>query len=178
MSTLTELMSSPTTAGSWKLVPERSTITFKAKSMWGLLPVKGKFTEFSGDGQTTAAGSVSGRIDVRAASLSTGIAKRDEHLRSADFFDVEKFPDITVQVTAAEPTGADAANLLASAVVTGTTQSIDLPATVRVLADGAIQISAQTTVDREKFGVTGNMVGMIGSAVTLSADVLFTRVPS
>ena len=58
-------------------VADQSTIAVKAKSMWGLVPVKGRFTEFSGDGQVTAPQTVSGRIDIKAASLRTGIRKRD-----------------------------------------------------------------------------------------------------
>ena len=57
--------------------------------MWGAMTVKGQFAEVRGEGRVTEAGAVSGRIDIIAASLHTGIGKRDEHLRSADFFDVE-----------------------------------------------------------------------------------------
>ena len=64
--------------------------------------MKGRFTEFSGDGQITAPQTVSGRLDIKAASLRTGIGKRDKHLHSADFFEAEKFPDISVVVTGAE----------------------------------------------------------------------------
>ena len=48
----------------------------------GLVPVNGEFTDISGDGQITAKGAVFGRVDVRAASVKTGIKKRDEHLCS------------------------------------------------------------------------------------------------
>ena len=92
-----------------------------------------------------------GRVDIRADSLHTGIKMRDRHLRSADFLDVEKFPDISVVVTAAEPSGDDGARLRASLTVKGTTLPIELPATVRVLGDDTIRVSAQTTVDRSAF---------------------------
>lgn len=177
MSTLKELLSSTQAAGVWKLVPDRSTITFKSKSMWGLVAVKGKFTDFSGDGQITGTGSVTGRIDIRVASLSSGIGKRDEHLRSADFFDVEKFPDISVVVTSAQPAAGDNAELHASLTVKGNTVPITLPASVRALDDGSIQVSAQTTIDRSQVGVTGNMAGMIGPTAALSAETVFVRVP-
>ena len=68
--------------------------------MCGLIPVKGRFHEFSGDGQITDAQTLFGRMDIKAASLDTKINKRDDHLRSADFFDVAKYPDISVVVTA------------------------------------------------------------------------------
>jgi polyisoprenoid-binding protein YceI len=176
MSILEELLGSPQPAGVWNLVPNRSTIAFRCRSLWGLLAVKGKFSEFSGDGQVTAAGSVFGRIDIRAASLGTGIGKRDEHLRSADFFDVEKYPDITVVVTAAQPT-TGGAELRAGLTIKGTALPIELPATIRVLEDGSIQISARTTVDRSQFGVNGNLAGMVGQTTTLSAETVFARAP-
>jgi polyisoprenoid-binding protein YceI len=175
MSGVHDLLGSPDTAGVWNVVPERSTIEFKAKSMWGMVPVKGRFNEFSGDGQVTGNGGVLGRVEVRAASLHTGIKRRDNHLRSPDFFDVERFPDITVEVTAAEPTGEDAADLRASLTVRGTTAPIDLPAKVTVLDDGSIRVAAQTTVDRAKFGVTGNLLGMVGQSATISGDLVFMR---
>src|SRR6202035_6197695 len=63
--------------------------------MWGLAPVKGAFREVTGSGTVTPAGEVSGRIEIGAASIDTGNAKRDKHLRSDDFFLSDKFPVIT-----------------------------------------------------------------------------------
>jgi polyisoprenoid-binding protein YceI len=51
MAGIRELLGSSESVGVWRVVPEQSTIGFKSKSMWGLVPVKGRFTEFSGDGQ-------------------------------------------------------------------------------------------------------------------------------
>ena len=106
MTTVETLLNDPDPAGVWNLVPDRSTITFKIRNMWGLINVKGRFTDFNGDGQLTGKGAVFGRLDIRTASLHTGIGRRDEHLRSADFFDVERFPEISVVVTAVQPTTA------------------------------------------------------------------------
>ena len=83
----------------------------------GPAPVKGRFTEFSGDGQITETQTVFGRVDIKAASLDTGIRKRDEHLRSAEFFEVEKFPDISVVVTSAEAIDGDTVDLRAQLTV-------------------------------------------------------------
>ncbi len=104
MTTLETLLHDPDAAGVWNLVPDKSTVAFKIKNMWGLVPVKGRFTEFSGDGQLTAKGAVFGRVDIRVASLKTGIRRRDRHLLSADFFDAERFPEISVVVTGLQPT--------------------------------------------------------------------------
>lgn len=175
MASLSEFFSDPSSAGTWTVDADQSTITVKAKSMWGLAPVKVRFTEFSGDGQIAAPQTVFGRIDVKAASLQTGIRKRDEHLRSADFFEVEKFPDISVVVTAGEPIDTDNIDLRAQLTVKGTTKPVDLKTTVKPTGDGAMRLTAHAAIDRQDFGVDGNMVGMIGDKATLSGDVVFRR---
>lgn len=177
MTTLETLLNDPDLAGVWNLAPDRSTITFKVKNMWGLLNVKGRFTEFSGDGQLTGTGAVFGRLDIRAASLNTGIGRRDKHLRSADFFDVERFGDISVVVTAVEPTHGKAADLRANFTLKGITAPLPVSVTITELDDGAIRIAGQTTVDRSQFDLGWNRFGMIGATATAAADAIFVRAP-
>ncbi|MGH3598274.1 MAG: YceI family protein [Mycobacterium sp.] len=175
MTTVETLLSDPDTAGVWNLVPDRSAITFKIRNMWGLITVKGRFTDVNGDGQITGKGAVFGRLDIGVASLRTGIRRRDEHLRSADFFDAERFPEISVVVTAVEPTTANAADLRASFNIKGVTAQLPLPVRVSVLGDGSVRVAAKTTVDRAQFGVDWNRFGMIGKTATASADACFVR---
>ena len=177
MTTLETLLTDPEMSGVWSLVPNRSAITFKIRNMWGLLNVKGRFTEFSGDGQLTAKGAVFGRVDIRTASLRTGIGRRDRHLRSADFFDVERFAESSVVVTAVEPTRGRAANLRASLTIKGITEPLPLPVTISELDDGSILISGETKVDRSQFGLGWNKFGMIGAAATVAAEAVFARAP-
>jgi polyisoprenoid-binding protein YceI len=177
MTTLETLLNDPEMAGVWNLVPDRSAITFKIRNMWGLVNVKGRFTDFSGDGQLTGKGAVFGRLDIRASSLNTGIGQRDKHLRSADFFDVERFGDISVVVTAVHPTQGKAADLRADLTVKGTTASLPLPVTITELADGSIRIDGETKVDRARFDLGWNRLGMIGSTATIAAETIFVRAP-
>jgi polyisoprenoid-binding protein YceI len=171
------LLNDPDTAGVWNLVPDRSTVSFKIRNMWGLISVKGRFTDFSGDGQITGKGAIFGRLDIRAASLNTGIGKRDEHLRSADFFDVERFPEISVVVTAVEPSTGNTADLRATFSIKGVTSPLPLPVQVTVLDDGAVRVSAKTEVDRAQFDLGWNRLGMVGKTATASADAYFVRAP-
>jgi polyisoprenoid-binding protein YceI len=175
MTTVETLLSDPDTAGVWNLVPERSSITFKIRNMWGLINVKGKFLEINGDGQITGKGAVFGRVDIRAASLRTGIHKRDEHLRSADFFDVKRFPEISVVVTAVQPTTGNEADLRASFNIKGVDAPLPLPVRITVLGDGSVRISAETEIDRAQFGLDWNRFGMIGKAAAVSAETIFVR---
>jgi polyisoprenoid-binding protein YceI len=177
MTTLEALLTDPDMTGVWNLVPARSAITFTVKNMWGLVNVKGRFTEFSGDAQLTGKGAVFGRVDIRAASLSTGIRARDKHLRSADFFDVERCPEISLVVTAVHPTRGNTADLRANVTIKGITAPLPLPATITELADGSIQISGETKVDRSQFDLGWNRFGMIAATATAAAQVVFARSP-
>src|ERR1700739_4439031 len=177
MTTLETLLNDPDMSGVWNLAPDRSAITFKIKNMWGLLNVKGHFTEFSGDGQLTGKGAVFGRLDIRAASLSTGIGRRDQHLRSADFFDVERFPEISVVVTAVRPTNNRDADLRVNFTIKGITAPLPMSVTVTELGDGSIRISGETRVDRSQFDLGWNKFGMIGATATAAAEAIFVRGP-
>jgi len=177
MTTVETLLNDPDTAGVWNLDPDRSTITFKIRNMWGLVNVKGRFDDFNGDGQVTGKGAIFGRVDIRTASLRTGIRKRDEHLQSADFFDVERFPEISVVVTAVRPTTGNSAELEANFSIKGITAAVPLPVRVSVYDDGSVRLSAKTDVDRAQFGLDWNRLGMIGKTATATAEVCFVRTP-
>jgi polyisoprenoid-binding protein YceI len=175
MASTQELLSNPASVGVWNVDPGRSTIGFKSRSFYGLVPVKGHFSDFSGDGQITDTQTVFGRIDIKAASLDTKLRKRDEHLRSADFFDVATFPDISMVVTSAEGIDGDIVDLRAQLTVKGATAPLPLRTKVTVLDDGAVRLSAQATIDRNDFGVDGNVLGMVVDQATISGDVVFRR---
>jgi polyisoprenoid-binding protein YceI len=175
MASLSEFFSDPASSGTWTVVPDQSTITVNAKSVWGLMPVKLRFTEFSGDGQITAPQTVSGQLDIKTASVKTGIGKRDEHMRSADFFEAEKYPDISLVVNGTEAIKGDAVDLRADLTIKSTTKPVTLTTKVTPVGDGAMRLTAQTTVNRQDFGVDGNMMGMIGDNATLTGDVVFRR---
>jgi polyisoprenoid-binding protein YceI len=175
MSTVAELLKNPESVGVWTLDPDRSTIRFNNKTMWGAMKVNGVFTEFSGDGQITDTGKLLGRVDIKAASLNTKLRRRDEDLLSPTFLDVEKYPDISVVVTGAEPGPGETLKLRADLTVKGTTAPMPMRANVTVRDDGAVRLTTQTTVNRKKWGVTGNMLGMVGDKTTLSTNLVFRR---
>lgn len=175
MAGVSDILSDPASAGVWSAVPEQSTIAVKSKSMWGLLPVKGRFTDFSGDGQITDTQTIFGRVDIKTESLQTGIGKRDAHLRSADFFEAEKFPEISLVVTSADGIGGDSLDLRAQLTIKGTTKPLPLKTKVTVLGDGSVRLTAEAIVNRKDFGVNGNMMGMIGDDATISGAIVFRR---
>lgn len=175
MASLSEFFSDPASAGTWTVVPDQSAVAVASKSFWGVMPVKGRFTEFSGEGQVTAPQTVSGHIDIKAASLRTGIGKRDAHLHSADFFEAEKFPDINVVVTSADVIDSDTVGLHAELTIKGTTKPLTLKAKVTPVGDGTMRLATEATVNRHDFAVDGNIMGMVGDNATISGDVVFRR---
>ena len=118
---------------------------------------------------------MSGHVAIKAATVTTGIKQRDNHLRSADFFDAEHYPDITVTVNGVDPAEGDELNVHADLSIRGNTIALPLRVRAQVLDDGAVRLTASTTVEREQLGVSGNMAGMVGKTTTLSADAVFRR---
>ena len=162
-------------AGSWQLVPQRSEVTFRSPTMWGLAKVKGTFTEVEGSGQVTAPDGVDGRLRIHAASVRTGIRKRDEHLRSADFFDVAEHPTIDVVVHGKGATTTDSVELHAGVTIRGVERPVDLQVDVGELPDGALRVTARAEIDRGEFGVDGNLIGMMGDITRVEATAVFVK---
>jgi len=93
----------------WTLDTTHSAAEFAVKHLM-ISTVKGHFKTFTGTGETNADGSLkSAELTIDAASLNTNVDARDNHLRSADFFDVEKFPSITFRSTKIAQKGTDIA---------------------------------------------------------------------
>ncbi|MGW0157726.1 YceI family protein [Mycobacterium sp. NPDC003323] len=163
-------------AGTWRLDPQRTTVTAHSPTFWGFVHVKSVFEVR--DGSAVVDGDrVTGSVTVDAASVRTGIKRRDEHLRSADFFDTERFPTVEVAVDSAEVTSPSWVTLQVRVTIKGREQEFDLPAHVRGLADGAVRLSTTATLNRRTFGVDGNLLGMMGDAAGIEAAAVFVRQP-
>jgi YceI-like domain len=89
----------------WRLDPTRSAAEFSVPHFWGLTRVKGRFDHLDGWLETDRNGHVRLELIVDAASLNTGNRKRDQHLRSADFFDTQHHPELRFQSVIAGDAG-------------------------------------------------------------------------
>ena len=146
---LQALLQDGTLAGAWTLDPARSKVVLKTRHTWGLLPLEGVFTQVAGNGTVTAAGEVSGVITVGAASVDTKNDRRDKHLRSADFFDVDNHPDFTFTADGASPAG-DGVRISGTLTVRGPTRPAAFDAkvsvaTMRCQLDGELPSTGPTT---------------------------------
>jgi polyisoprenoid-binding protein YceI len=173
-SALQAMLSDATLAGDWALDPGRSTVALSSKSVWGLVPVKGAFREVTGHGKVSEAGEASGAITVAAASIDTKMAKRDTHLRSADFFDVDNHPHIVFQADQVRPTDAGV-NVSGTLTVRGKTNPVTFEATASVHDGNEVWLDAQVPVDRTDFGLTWNRLGMSAVHNTLTVHAVFTK---
>jgi polyisoprenoid-binding protein YceI len=161
-------------AGSWTLDAARSEIGLRTKSMWGLVKVIGVFREVSGEGTVTAAGDVTGTVTVAAASIDTKNGKRDTHLRSADFFEVDKHPDITVAIQSVKPAD-QGATVTGTLTVRGQSRPLSFPATVSAFDGDELSLDGEAQVNRAEIGLTFNQLGMMSMDNTITAHLVFTR---
>jgi len=120
------LSSTASAVESYKFDPSGSTIGFSVRQFLGT--THGKFTSFSGrievDRERPENSSVTAQIEVR--SIDTRIQKRDDHLRSAEFFNVEKFPRITFKSRSVKRTGPQSGDILGDLTMHGVTKPITL----------------------------------------------------
>ncbi|KUM77141.1 YceI family protein [Streptomyces curacoi] len=161
--------------GTWQLDPAASTAAVRHRTFWGLVTVKGVFAAVTGNGEVRPDGSAVGTITLDVASLDTGNAKRDKHLRDADFFDAANHPEITFAVRSAELRDGDDVQVVGQLTVRG----ISRPKTFTARLVGAdarsLTLDAEFTVDREQFGMDWNQLGMMRGLTTVSTTLRFTR---
>ena len=171
---LQELLQDGQLAGSWTLDAARSEIGLKSKSVWGLVTVKGVFREVTGSGTVSAAGDVAGTVTVAAGSIDTKMKKRDEHLRSADFFDVANNPDISFAAERVTPAG-EGVTVAGTLTVRDRARPVSLAARVSGFDGTHLELDGEVQVNRMDFGLTWNQLGMVSPNSTISVHAVFTR---
>jgi polyisoprenoid-binding protein YceI len=116
--------------GTWAVDPAHSKVGFAVKHM-GIATVRGEFTEFEGTleiGEDLSSARAFGT--VKAASVDTNEPQRDGHLRSADFFDVEQFPELKFESTGIEQLDEDTFRITGKLTIHGVTNEIVLHAEI------------------------------------------------
>jgi polyisoprenoid-binding protein YceI len=166
---------SESTVGAWVLDPAGSSVKFVGKAFWGLVPVRGTFSTVSGQGTVGEDGAASGQVVIDAASLDTKNKKRDTHLRSADFFNVEKCPTVTVTVTSAVLDGSSL-KCTGTMEAAGKSVPVSFTATVESAGADAVVLTAVLPMARSTFGMTWQQIpGMVKDAAEGVVTARFVR---
>lgn len=169
------LLQSDTAVGSWTLDPARTTVGISHKTFWGMGTVQATFADVRGHGDIGADHSVTGVVTVAAASIDTKHGTRDGHLRGGRFLDAENHPDIVMTVHSAR--AADAAlELTGELTIKGVREPVKLNAEITDLSRNTLTAHITGSVDRHRFGVSGNQLGMIVGPATIDVHAVFSRV--
>jgi len=150
----------------WKIDPDHVSAGFSVRHMM-VTTVHGLFTKVSGVilFDPTKPASTSVELEVDVASIYTGVDRRDSHLRSADFFDVDKFPTIHFKSTSAEVVGMNFLKVAGDLTIHGITRSLFFDVTYlgpsHFIDDDKTYttygINATTCIQREDFGMIWNL---------------------
>src|SRR5438876_5142682 len=171
--------------GTYELDPTHSVVGFVARHM--LSKVRGQFTEFTGTIEVGDSPQDSHLdVEVKTGSITTHTEKRDQHLMSGDFLEIEKHPALTFRSTAVRPTGGTSFELDGDLTIKDITRPVILSG--EFLGWGQdmegkpmLAASAKTTIDREDWGMTWNMAVeaggfLVGKKVDLEIEVEAHRV--
>jgi len=171
----------------WKIDPAHSAAEFKVKHMM-ISNVKGTFQGLEGvlseNSVDPASSTIQATIDI--GTLSTGDPQRDAHLKSVDFFDLEKFPTMTFKSTSVKPKGEGEYSVTGNLTLHGVTRSV----TFAVEGPSApnqdpwgntrIGLSATSKINRKDFGLTWNAALetggiLVGEDVAITLDIQFIK---
>ncbi len=170
-------------AASWSIDPDHSNVGFKVRHMM-VSNVKGDFGKVSGvvdiDDQDVTRSKVEVTIDT--ASISTGVAKRDAHLKSADFFDVAKYPTMTFVSQKVKKAGNGGLQVYGLLTLHGVTREVvlDVEGPTRAYKDpwGNIKrgATAIARINRKDFGLTWNAAiesggVVVGDDITIALEI-------
>lgn len=170
----------------WSLDPDHTSIEFAIKHM-KIATVKGRFSGASAALEVPGDDLASAAIDVviDAATIDTRSAQRDQHLRSADFFAVEAYPQLTYRSRRIEARGDGDYRVVGDLTIRGVTREVVLEATF--LGGGRdpwggtrLAFTAEGRLDRREFGLTWNAALeagglLVGDEVKLAIDAEFVR---
>ncbi len=166
----------------WQIDPVHSSLTFSVKHMM-VSTVRGHFSGIRGTIDFDPESPQTARVEatVPAATIDTGSPDRDNHLRSADFFEAERYPEINFRSRKVERNGDSRYTVVGDLTVRGVTKPVVLDAEFfGIQKDPRMGtragLAATTTIDRKDFGLTWNVALesggiLVGDKVKIDLDV-------
>ena len=174
------------TTQTWQIDSAHSGIHFSVRHLV-IAKVRGQFSRWTGALTVPDGDFAQAIVDVKidATSIETGVADRDTHLKSSDFFDVEKFPELTFRSRRIEPKGGDRFALTGDLTIRGISREVILDVesagqTKDPWGNVRAGFAGKTAVDRKEFGLTWNQVleaggVMVGDKVEIEIEVEAVR---
>jgi polyisoprenoid-binding protein YceI len=178
------LAAAPLAADTFVIDPVHSDASFQIRHF--VSNVRGRFTDFSGTivGDPAKPEAASVEFTVKAASIDTAQPARDKHLKSADFFDADKFPEITFKSTKITPTGKNKYDIAGMLTMHGVTKAVTLPVdylgTTGPGKDAKFGFETTTILNRKDYGIVWNKAMdnggyMLGDDVTVTINIEASR---
>ena len=170
----------------WEIDSSHSGIHFSVRHLV-IAKVRGQFSRWTGTVVVpdNDFGRASLDVVIDAASIDTGVTDRDAHLRSADFFDTERFPEITFKSADVTRTASDRLRISGDLTIKGVTRDVVLDVEQLGTAkdpwgNERAAFSATTAIDRREFGLTWNQVleaggVMVGDRIDIAIDIEAVR---
>jgi polyisoprenoid-binding protein YceI len=187
MSNTTTAAPPQTSTTTWNIDPAHTAAEFKVKHMM-IANVKGHFAKVSGVLIRDESDPTNDRVEatIEAASLHTRDEQRDAHLKSADFFYVEKFPTLHFKSTGVKVTGEGELSVEGDLTIHGVTRKVRFavegptPPAKDPWGNTRIGLSATTKISRKDFGLTYNAAletggVLVGDEVTITLDAQFVK---
>ena len=162
-----------TTLERWNADRTRTTVEFEVKHLWGLHTVRGRFRSFDG-AYIVGPGGPEIELTIDAASVDTGLARRDEHLRSPDFFFGALNPQVRFRSTRVTGLGNGNVHVSGDLEAAGTTVPLAFDASVSVI-DGELELEATTTVDQGRLGMSEGPLGNVRPPTKLHVKARLVR---
>jgi polyisoprenoid-binding protein YceI len=154
-------MTTATAVRTFSIDKAHSEATFQVRHL--ISKVRGRFSDFGGDIAFDEARPEQSSVSftIQAASIDTGVADRDAHLRSNDFFSVDEFPTITFRSTAIRPAGSTRFEVTGDLTMRGVTQPVVIPVSylgtaVDPWGNQKIAFEGDVTLNRRDFGLNWN----------------------
>lgn len=173
-------------AGTWHVDPSHSSVAFEVKHLM-IATVRGHFGDFEGTIEAAEDDPSNSRVygSVRVASIDTGNADRDEHLRSPDFFDVGRYPEARFESTRIKHIEGGRYRLAGNLTIKDETREVEFEGCVDGAAEDPwgnerVGITVRGTIDRTDFGLTWQQMlasgGMlVGEDVKILIDISAVR---
>jgi polyisoprenoid-binding protein YceI len=165
-------------ASTWALDPTATRVEFSVRNL-SVAYVRGGFHLASGTVQLNDEDVSRSTIEavIDATSIDTDEPKRDAHLRSADFLNVDRYPTVAFRSTRIERTGDDRWTVAGQLTLRGTTREVVLNVQSATINGNRASAHASTTIERSDFGITYSGFA-VGKDVAITIDAIGMKVPA